>query len=50
MSIVIESVPVLHRQATKEKEHYNGSEKIASEVEEGGPADELLESYDDHDV
>lgn len=50
MSTAIESVPALHRQTTKEKEHYNGSEKIASEVEEGGLTDEPLESYDDHDV
>jgi hypothetical protein len=50
MSTAIESVPALHRQATQEKQDYSGSEKHASALEEGGPNDEPLESYDDHDV
>ncbi|KIM46755.1 hypothetical protein M413DRAFT_261954 [Hebeloma cylindrosporum] len=50
MSTAIESVPALHRQATKEKEDYSGSEKHASELEEAAVHDEPLESYDDHDV
>jgi len=50
MSTAIKSAPALHRQTTQEEENYSGSEKRASELEEGGHNGELLESYDDHDV
>jgi len=50
MSTTIESEPTLNKPAKKEKEGYSGSEKHSSELEQGEPHHDLMESYDDHDV